>query len=279
MRHLLPLASLFLACGAAAQVGTATYYPPTEWPALERIAQKVPAFAGFTVSQQQGTFVVLPALTDPSQETALRSTLNADPYWKKQLTGWSMGQGAVRMKTPIGRLLEVARKVQKERPNATLRIDTAFGKVRLNAPDAFTRTLAAKLGVVGLLVNNEWKPPLTVSYDVQPRVVSLKSVGDDDLHAIPALRVTVTNMDDEVAELPLYCSTLPVRIVTARGEGTPSNSLACPDILQTRLIQPGETINFDTFSFSKVKKLKPGRYAWILQLEPRARNFPFTLTK
>lgn len=276
MRRLLPLASLFLACGAAAQVGTATYYPPTEWPALEQIAQKVPAFAGFTVSQQQGKFVVLPALTDPRQETALRSALNADPYWKKRLTGWSMGQGIIRMKTPVSRLLEVVRDVQKERPNATLRIDTAFGKVRLNAPDAFTRTLAAKLGVVGLLVNNEWKPPLTVSYDVQPRTVKLSQLEKKPVfRALPELRILITNTGDEVVAVGSASCNRRVTVVTATGQQTPPLINGCTQEAGSTLVRPGETFTLTASPWNDLRKLTPGRYAWVYE----GQKFPFEVVK
>lgn len=115
----------------------------------------------------------------------------------------------------------------------------------------------------------------TLKYDVQPRVVSLKFVGSDPLHAIPTLRVIVTNKGNKAVEIALYCGTLPVRVVSEAGKATPSNSIGCPDILQTRLIQPGQTVKFDSFSFSNVKKLKPGHYVWIIGKE----KFPFTLTK
>lgn len=276
MRRLLPLAALFLASSAAAQTfGPATFYAPADWPALERIAQQVPAFSGFTVSEQQGKGVVLPTLTDPKQETALRAALNADPYWQKRLAGWNMGQGVIRMKTPVSRLLDVARRVKQERPSATLRIDTAFGKVRLNAPAAYTRELAAKLRTGDLLVDNSWKPLPKFSYDVQPRQVSLKFVGDDPRHAIPDLRVTVKNLGDGPAGLALYCGTLPVHVITEKGEATPPVNLFCPDILDVRLLQVGETRTFSSFSFSNLKKLRPGRYAWLVGKE----KFPFVLTK
>ncbi|WP_261664632.1 hypothetical protein [Deinococcus sp. Marseille-Q6407] len=222
------------------------------------------------------------ALTDKGQENALRSALKADPEWNKRLKGWNLGAGVVSMKTPVSRLLEVARRVKRERPNATLRIDTAFGRVRLSAPAAYTRELAAKLKTGDLLVNNEWTPPLTVSYDVQPRTVSLSRVPKNDpFHAVPGLKVLVKNTGKEVVQFNYGCGgNVPVGVVTARGEQTPRLSgIGCTTEARWRLIQPGETVTFPSFSWNDVRKLKPGYYAWVVQIEPSFKSFAFRLTK
>ena len=109
MHRLLPLLTLGLLASAQA----ATSFGPADWPALDRIAQKVPAFAGFTTGEENGKGVVRLALTDKGQEKALRSALKADPQWNKRLKGWNIGAGVVKMKTPVSRLLEVARLVKR----------------------------------------------------------------------------------------------------------------------------------------------------------------------
>jgi len=276
MHRFFPLLTLTLLATASAQ--TTASFVPADWPALERIARKVPAFAGFTWGEQHGKQVLRLALTDPRQENALRSALKNDPYWTQRAAKWNLGTGAVSMQTPVSHLLEVGRQVQKERPNATLRIDTAFGKVRLNAPAEFTRLLAAKVRVGSLLVNDDWRPPLTVSYDVQPRTVSLGRIPKVDRFAtVGKLRVTVRNTGLRVVEFGYGCGgNLPVGVVTASGGKVPEiGGIACTQEARFRLIQPGETVTFPSFSWNDLRKLKPGKYAWFYD----SKKFPFTLTR
>lgn len=278
MRRLLPLMALSLSCVSAQLAYTSpTWFAPPDWPALERILRQTPAFAGFSVVERGQERVTVLALTDARQEGAVRRALNADPEWRARLQTWQVQTGSVTMKTPLPRLLEVARQVQAEHPHATLRLDTELGRVRLVAPAPLIRQLAARLGAGDLLVAPDWLPPLTVQYDVQPRVVRLSQLPiNASFKAVPDLRVLVKNTGEHPIVFPYGCGgSAPVGVVTASGQETPTRRIACTMELRTRLIQPGETVTFPSFPWNKLNTLQPGQYAWVYGKE----QFPFTLTK
>lgn len=280
MNRSLPL--VVLATLGAAQAQTlhwGTVFKPDQWPALERVARQVPTFAGFSYRYEGENAVILPALTDPAQEEPLRAVLAADPVWSKQLEAWkSPPRGSLQSRTPVSKLLELAHQVKRVRPQATVRIDTTLGRVTVVAEPAHVRELAQQVGGSQLLVPSNWRPPLTVSYDVQPRRVSRVSLSTQRPFSKPSdLRVLVKNTGPEAVLFNYGCGgSLPVRVVTVEGQETPRiPNMGCTAELRERVIQPGEVVTFPSFTWNDLTKLVPGQYAW----KYGELTFPFTLTR
>lgn len=245
-------------------------FAPDSWPELERIARQVPVFAGFTQTGPAEEPQLKLALTDVRQEKKLRELLAADPHWRE----WAaqLSPGSVRHRYPMMELLRAARLIQKASPTTDVWIDTAMNRVGV---DSSGMAVAHQLCLPSILVRPADDDELTdrknARYDVQPRFVKQSELGLDAFKMVPGMRVRVTNALTRPLLFGYGCGgNLPVvvkdregkfaRYVKSQSDNEPL--LACTTELRTRVIAPGETVEFPSFSWIDLSRLAPGNYFW-----------------
>ncbi|MPY67494.1 hypothetical protein F8S09_12500 [Deinococcus sp. SDU3-2] len=264
--------SVLLAPVAAAESseGFGLSYAPAEWPALLRIAEQLPAFAGLTFRDG-----LVPALTDVTQAERVRARLKTDPYWRKYSVDLAE---AVKAQYSLADLVRAAQAVKRVRPQTTVRVDTALNRVVVNTSVTETARLARAVGVPDLVISRHERP----QFRAEVTAKTLTPAGITALKTTPfgenRLNVTLTNPLNRPALLAHGCGgSLPVRVLTLRGERLPDaeQPIICTDVLLRTVFQPGESRTFPSFSLSELSRLKPGPYLW--QVAETGERVPWTL--
>ncbi|MBB5235256.1 hypothetical protein [Deinococcus budaensis] len=176
-------------------------------------------------------------------------------------------------------LVEAAQALKRRSPNLTVRVNTTLNRVTVYAPAGVFRPVARAAGVERLVESAyEHERTPRVRFDVQPRTVSLAAirVARNPYQVVPRLQVRVTNPTGAPLIFTYSCGgSLPVRVADRMGRVIPENSGgACTEELNSALIQPGQTLTFPSFPFTKMTHLKPGPYRWLIE----GQLIPFTLT-
>ena len=116
----------------------------------------------------------------------------------------------------------------------------------------------------------------TVKYDVQPRVVKLSQLEKNSaLRALPSLRILITNTGSQSISVGSASCNRMVRVVTATGQRTSHLLEGCTQEAAFSSVRPGETLTLTATPWTDLRKLSPGRYAWIYE----GRKFPFEVVK
>lgn len=290
-----------LACVLIATLGTASAqslplewpirkFGPEEWPALERIARQVPVFAGLTegagtAEGNAGKPQLRLALIDVRQEQKVREVLAADPFWRDWVA--QLAPGSVRHRYPMMELLRAARLIQKASPATGVWVESAMNRVTVDTGGlVVARTLGlsptpVSTGASEVLKNQDRQ---YAHYDVQPRLVRQSELGSDRFRMVPGMRVLVTNPLTRPLLFGFGCGgNIPVLVKDAEGQPArypnpqngPHPAIACTAELRTRVIAPGKTVEFPTFSWIDVSRLAPGDYFW--SPEGADQRIPFQL--
>lgn len=279
-RRTLALTSVLLAGMAHAQTGV-DELAPDQWLHLLRAARAVPGFAGLAFVPVEGTRVLVPALTNPGREEQARRWLQTDLFWRKAGTG---KLGVMRGSQPVGysgvQLVKAAQALKKRSPNLTVRVNTTLNRVTVYAPAGVFRPIARAAGVERFVESAyEYERTPRVRFDVQPRTVSLAAIraAKSPYQVVPRLQVRVTNPTGAPLLFTYSCGgSLTVQVADHTGRVIPNNSgVGCTEELNSALIQPGQTLTFPSFHFTKMSHLQPGPYRWLIG----GQLIPFTLTR
>lgn len=277
-RHALALTSVLLAGMAHAQTGL-DELAPDEWPHLLRAARVVPGFAGLAFVLVEGTRVLVPALTTPGREEQARRWLQSDPFWNKVAAGKpGVTRGSQPVKYSGVQLVQAAQALKKRSPNLTVRVNTTLNRVTVYAPAGVFRPIARAAGVERFVESAyEYERAPRVRFSVQPRTVSLAAIraAKSPSQVVPRLQVRVTNPTGAPLLFTYSCGgSLPVQVADRMGRVVPEQSgAACTEELNSALIQPGQTLTFPSFPFTKMSHLQPGPYQWLIG----GQLLPFTL--
>lgn len=277
-RRALVLTSILIS-GAAHAESRADELAPDQWPHLLRAAQAIPGFAGLAFVWVDGGKSLVPALTNVKQESKARAFLRGDAFWKNVFQyGGGVSQGYQPAKFSGVQLVQAAQALKKRAPNLTVRVNTTLNRVTVYAPAGVFRPVARAAGVERFVESAyEYERAPRVQFDVQPRTLSLKTVRANPPRngLLPGVGVRLTNLAGAPVVFHPKCGAVMVIVTRADGAAVPSAPGAiCADILETVLIQPGQTVSLPANLHSGLTGLKPGKYLWVIGTS----TFPLTLT-
>ena len=121
------------------------------------------------------------------------------------------------------------------------------------------------------LTNND-----LLKFDVQPHLVKKSELRNNPFQSVPGLKVIVTNPLDRPLVYGFGCGGfVPVLVENGDGQqnalpgyntlGSSEPMIGCTTELRTRIIQPGETVEFPSFSWVNLAKTEPGKYVWVIR--------------
>lgn len=121
------------------------------------------------------------------------------------------------------------------------------------------------------LTNND-----SLQFDVQPRIVKKSELKPNPFRSVPGLKVLVRNSLKRPLVFGFGCGGLvPVLVKNATDQqnalpgyntlGSSEPMIGCTAELRTRIIQPGETVEFPSFSWVNLSKVEPGKYVWVIK--------------
>lgn len=251
---------------------------PDQWPHLLRAAQAVPGFAGLAFVWVGGGKFLVPALTNVTQEGQARAFLRGDAHWRTVFQyGGGVSQGYQPAKFSGVQLVQAAQALKQRAPKLTVRVNTTLNRVTVYAPGNVFRPLAKAAGVEDLVDSAyEYDRAPDVRFGGLPRTLSLKEVRANAPKSgiLPGLNVRLTNPTGAPVVFHPKCGAVMVTVTRADGAAVPrAPGAICADLLETVLIQPGQTIGLPANMHSVLTRLDPGTYRWVVGKS----SFPFTL--